>query len=72
MKTMNIKMSINSQLSTPESKKQTKEINRTETESQIWRSFGGLSVGREKGQNGGKGTGISKFKLVGTEQTEGC
>ena len=32
MKTMNIKMSINSQLSTTESKKQTKEINRTETE----------------------------------------
>ena len=30
---MNIKMAINSQLSTTESKKQTKQTNRTETES---------------------------------------
>ena len=42
---MNIKMAINSQLSTMESKKQTKQISRTETNSQIWRSFGGLSIG---------------------------
>ena len=33
IKTMNIKMAINSQLSTIESKKQTKQISRTETES---------------------------------------
>ena len=38
-------MAINSQLSTTESKKKTKQTTRTGTESQIWRSFGG---------NGGK------------------
>ena len=43
---MNVKMAINSQLSTIESKKHTKQTSRTETESEIWRSFGGLSVGR--------------------------
>ena len=47
---MNIKMAINSQLSTIKSKKQTKQTSRTETESQIWRSFGGLPVGRAKGE----------------------
>ena len=57
---MNIKMTINSQLSTIESKIQTKETSRTETESQIQRSFGGLLVGRGKGDNGGKGAGIKK------------
>ena len=51
---MNIKMVINSQLSTIESKKQTKQISRTGIESQIWRSLGGLSARREKGENGGK------------------
>ena len=66
---MNIKMAINSQLSTIESKKQTKQTSRTETESQIWRSFGGWSVGRRKGGNWRKGAGIQKYKLVGTEQT---
>ena len=60
---MNIKMTINSQLSTIESKKQTKET-RTGTESYIWRPFGGLSVGKGKVENGGKGAGI-KYKLVG-------
>ena len=50
-------MAINSQLSTIESKK-TKQINRTETESQIWRSFGGLSVGRRRGEKGGKVQGL--------------
>ena len=69
---MNIKITINPQLSTIESKKQTKQTSRTETESQIWRSFGGLSVGRENEENVGKGAGIKKYKLVGTEQTGGC
>ena len=59
---------MNSQLSTIESKKQTEQTSRTETESYIWRSFGGLSVGRKKRENGGKGAGIKKYKLVGTEQ----
>ena len=68
---MNIKMSINSQLSTIESKTQTKQTSRTETESQIWRSFGGLLVGRWKEDNEGKSAEIKKYKLVGTEQTGG-
>ena len=63
---MNLKMATNSQL-TIESKK----TSRTETESQKWRSFGGLSVGRQKGEKGGKGAGIKKYKLVGTKQTGG-
>ena len=51
---MNSKMTTNSQLSTTEPKKQTMQTARTGTESQKWRSHGGLSV--EVGQNGGKGT----------------
>ena len=46
IKTVNFKMAMNSQLLTIDSRKQTEQTNRTETESQIWRSFGGLSVGR--------------------------
>ena len=63
---MNIKMTSNSQPSTTESKKQTKQTSRTETESQIWRSHGGLSVRKGKKENGRKGAGIKKYKLVGT------
>ena len=37
---MNIKKAMNSQLSTTESKKQSKQIARTGTESEIGRSFG--------------------------------
>ena len=59
-------MVINSQLSAIESKKQT---NRTETETQMCRSFAGLSFGRGQGENGGKGARIKKYKLVDTEQT---
>ena len=69
---MNIKMATNSQLSTSESKKKTKQTSRTETESQIWRSFGWLTVERGKRESGKKGTRIKKYKLVGTEQTGGC
>ena len=45
---MNSKMTTNSQLSTTEPKKhkQTKQTARTGTESQKWRSHGGLSVHR--------------------------
>ena len=57
---MNIKMAINSQLSIIESKSQIKQTSRIGTESQIWRSFGGLSVGRGKEKNGEKGAGIKK------------
>ena len=57
---MNIKKATNSQLSTTESKNQTKQTSRTGTESQIWRSFAGLSAGRRKGENEGKGAEIKK------------
>ena len=57
---MNSKITTNSQLSTTESKqkkpKQSKQIIRTGTESQKWRSHGGLS-GMGEGKNRGKGTG---------------
>ena len=63
---MNSKMTTNSQLSTTEPKKQkqkqTKQTARTGTESQKWRSHRGLSVGRERGENGEKGTGNKKPK----------
>ena len=65
-------MTINSQQSKIENKKQTKQTSRTETESQICRSFGGLSVGRGKGENEGKGAGIKKYEQVGTKWTGGC
>ena len=62
---MNSKMTTNSQLSTtePEKKqkqKQTKQTTRTGGESQKWRSQGGLSAGKGKEKNGGKGTGNKK------------
>ena len=55
---MNNKMTTNSQLSTTEPKeenqnqKQTKQTTRTGTESQKWRSHGGLSVGELGGERG--------------------
>ena len=50
-------MTTNSQLSTTESKKQkqTKKIIRTGTDSQKWRSLGGLSAGCLEGEEWGKG-----------------
>ena len=45
-------MATNIYLSTIVYKKQTKQTSRTETESHIWRSFGGLSVGKGKGEWG--------------------
>ena len=57
---MNSKMTTNSQLLTTETKnkkqKQTKQTTRTGTESQKWRSHGGLSAGEWEGERGGKGT----------------
>ena len=57
---MTSKMTTNSQLLTTEPKtktktKQTKQITRRGTESQKWRSHGGLPV--REGERGGKGTG---------------
>ena len=56
---MNNKMTTNSQLSTTEPKKetkqkQTKQTTRTGTESQKWRSHGGLSTGKGQREIGGK------------------
>ena len=68
---MNIKMATNSQLSTTESKKHTKQTSKIVTESQKWRSFRGLSAGKGKGENREKGEGTKKYKLVGTKQTGG-
>ena len=57
---MNSKMTTNSQLSTTKPKKrkqkQTKQTSRTGTESQKWKSHGGLSAGKGRGANGEKGT----------------
>ena len=57
---MNSKITTNSQLLTTKSKKkkkrQTKQTTRTGTESQKWRSHGGLSAGEWEGWRGGKGT----------------
>ena len=56
---MNNKMTTNSHLSTTKPKKQktkTKQTTRTGTESQKWRSHGGLSVGKKSSENGGNGT----------------
>ena len=52
-------MTTNSQVSKTEpikkqKQKQTKHTTRIERESQKWRSHGGLSVGRDKGENGEK------------------
>ena len=42
--------------------KQTKQTTRTGTESQKWRSHGGLSMERGSEENEGKGTGNKKHK----------
>ena len=59
---MNNKMTTNSQLSTTEPKtktktKQTNQTTRTGTESQKWRSHGGLLAGDWEGDRGDKVTG---------------
>ena len=62
IKTMNSKMTTNSKLSTTElrkqKQKQTKQTTRTGTESQKWRSHGGLSMERGRGKNEEKVQGI--------------
>ena len=66
---MNSKMTTNSQLSTTEPKTKTKtmQTNRTRTESQKWKSHGGLSVGRGSREMGGKVQGkrsiIGRYKI---------
>ena len=65
IKNINSKMTTNPQLSKTEPGKKTltKQTTRTGTESQKWRSHGGLSAGSRRGENGGKGTGNEKQKL---------
>ena len=67
---MNSKMARNSQLSTTKpkkttnnnnNKKKTKQKTRTGTESQKWRSHGGLSAGRRREIEGEKVQGISSI-----------
>ena len=57
-------MTANSQLQPhlKQKQKQTKQTTRTRTESQKWISHGGLSAGRGRRENGGKGTGNRKHK----------
>ena len=43
-------------------KTKTKQTTRTGTESKKWRSHGGLSAGKGREENGGKGTGNKKHK----------
>ena len=68
-------MTTNSQLSSTKpkkpNKKQIKQTTRTGAESQKLRSYVGLSVGRWRADNGGKGTGNKKHKWqVQTRQEE--
>ena len=60
---MNSKMTTNSQLSItePNTQKQTKQTTRTGTDSQKWRSHGGLSAGEWEGERGGKVQRISSI-----------
>ena len=59
---MNSRMTTNSQLSTINLRKKSKQTTRIGTESQKWRSHGGLSAGRRRGENEGKDTGNKKHK----------
>ena len=61
VKNMNSKMTRNSQLSTTEPKTKKKQTTRTGTESQKWRSHGGLSVADWVGRKGEKVQRISSI-----------
>ena len=50
------------QLNLKKKKKKTDQITRTGTDSQKWRSHGGLSEGEWEGKRGGKGTENKKHK----------
>ena len=56
---MNSEMTTNLKLLTTtlkQKQKQTKQTTKTGTESQKWRSHGGLSAGEREGESGGRGT----------------
>ena len=62
---MNSKMTTNSQLWTTEpektKQKQTEQTTRKRIESKKWKSHGGLSVQRGRGENGGK---VQKIRSI--------
>ena len=58
---MNSKMMTSSQLLTTEPKNKTKQTTRTGTESQKWRSHGGLLTGEWEGERGAKVQRISSI-----------
>ena len=71
---MNSKVTTHSQLSTTKPKththtKQTRQTTRTGRESQKWRSHGGLSVGREREDYGGKRYREQEAEQLDTKQT---
>ena len=60
MTTINNYQQLNQKKKKQEQKqKQSKQTTRTGTESQKWRSHGGLSAGRRRGENAGKVQGTS-------------
>ena len=73
---MNNEMAINTYLSTTESKKQSKPIRRTETESWILKMLMSiesiLTVARWEGGVGEEVRGLKKYNQVVTEQPWGC
>ena len=62
IKNMNSKITSHNYQQLNLKQKQTKQTTRTGTESQKWRSHGGLSAGRWLGENRGKGKGNKKHK----------
>ena len=65
---MDIKMAINSQLLTTESKKQQLSKKLEEKENHRYGDhMEGYQLGGGRGRMGGKGAGIKKHKLVGTK-----
>ena len=66
IKIMNIKMAINLQLSTIESKYQISKQAEQEQNHRYEDHLEGYHLGGRK-QNGGKGAGMKKYKMVGTK-----
>ena len=74
---MNSKMRTNSQLETNEPKKKEKKTmktkskqTRTGTESEKWTSHGRFSVGRRRGEIGGKGTWGRRRSIIGRHKID--
>ena len=69
---MNMKVPINSQLLTVESKKKTKQTSKSETKLKLWTSFAGISLGRRKGNHLEKFVGFNIYKFACIEYTREC